>query len=212
MGDFLVPRSVTWAVQGVDGPSGQRWPDVVARFEVRDGTPVCVEFRVTAKPGDRGITTNDLTTFDLDKIATGCYLSHASAPTPTGGFVSPVPGWHWVEAADDVHRAVTRPDPLNQLRAVARVYLTPEYQGYQRQAVAEWLGKSDETASRRIREARAHGLIPPKGAGPEAIDAARDALDGDAADHDAPAPTLTTGEAVARLRRVGPGGEGVDRG
>ena len=181
LGDISVPQSVSWHIDGDPVTPGRGWPDVTARFEMRDGVPTCVDFHVTCKPGARGITTGNLRTFDLEKIAERAFLLHAMAATPDGPLSPIVPDLvrHAEEALSMIHKAGSQrwAEPLAELREVARVYLTPKNRGEQRKAVARWLGVEDSTASRRIKSAREMGLIPPKGAGEHELRAALQVLD-----------------------------------
>jgi hypothetical protein len=179
-GDVAVPQRINWTVDGAPGTPGRGWPDVRAEFEMRDGVPTCVEFHVTCKPGDRGITTGNLRTFDLEAIARRAFMLHSWTALPGGGW-GDVPARNAQEVFGAIGAAIERrwDDPLEELREVARTYLDPDNRGAQRRAVAQRLAKSDETASRRINSARAAGLIPAKGATDDELRAAFDALGDD---------------------------------
>lgn len=181
LGEIAVPQTVTWSVAGSTETPGRGWPDVTAVFEMRDGVPTCVDFHVTCKPGDRGITTGNLRTFDLERIAENTFLLHSMAVTPSGAYspIAPDLAQYASEALAEIHKAGERrwSSPLAELRAVARIYLAPASRGRQRLAVAGELGVSDVTASRRIKSAREAGLIPRKGASEDELMAALRALD-----------------------------------
>lgn len=174
----LVPREVTWSLEGAEVSPGRSWPDILARFEMRDGVPTCTEFTVSSKPGDRGIMTGDLTVINLERIAENAFLSQATVELPAGGHsLTPQHAMTEVDAA--IRRAGARrwSSPEEELKSVARVWLNPAHRGAERKAVAAHLGVSDETASRRVREARRRGYIPPRGASEAARAAALAALE-----------------------------------
>lgn len=181
LGEIAVPQTVTWSVAGSPETPGRGWPDVTAVFEMRDSVPTCIEFHVSCKPGDRGITTGNLRTFDLERIAENAFLLHSMAVTPSGAYspIAPDLVQHAREALAAIHEAGERrwSSPLSELREVARIYLAPESRGRQRIAVRSMLGVSDVTASRRIKSAREAGLIPRKGATEDELVAALRALD-----------------------------------
>ena len=51
-GNPFVPPAVTFEAEGMKGA-----PDVTARFEIRDGVPEVVDFRITAKLDGRAVCT-----------------------------------------------------------------------------------------------------------------------------------------------------------
>lgn len=160
IGGVAVPRV---AVYAHDGDVGE--PDLEVTFEVRDGRPECVDFRVRAKPDGRGIRTADLQMVtNLDAIAVNLYA--AVAPVPGGNAFN----WMWRQTEENVERArraayearkarrgtVTRAE----LERVAEVY-REHLAGVPNQMVKELLGyKSERTAARRVQQARAAGLLP----------------------------------------------------
>lgn len=162
LGDTMVPRRATLTFTG-DGET----PDLVAQFEVRDGRPECVEIRVIAKRGSRGIRTADLVTFNVDGLAVNAFLGLAQRPAGTTGDRTV-----W---ADVVHRdaeARGAQHDLIEARHRSRGTVTPAelervvkiYRQHAdsapTKAVEELLGYSARTAARRVQQARAAGLLP----------------------------------------------------
>lgn len=173
---YAVPAELTWHFEGDQSlPPGQRWPDVTAKIEIRDGAAVCSELRIVSKPEDRPIRTTDLQDLEIDRIIKEALLTVASrkvSRTASGGWVTGFDG----QAASDpgaraaVHRAVEAGygDPLSELREVARIYLSAMRGTSRRkptESVLDVLGYgSRATASRKVKAAREAGLIPRVGA------------------------------------------------
>lgn len=172
---YAVPAELTWHLEGDQSlPPGQRWPDITARIEIRDGAAICSELRIVSKPDDRPIRTTDLQDLDINGILEQALLTVASqkvSRTQTGW----VTGYNGEAASDPgaraaVHRAVEAGygDPLSELREVARIYLSAMRGTSRRkptESVLDVLGYgSRATASRKVKAARQAGLIPQVGA------------------------------------------------
>ncbi|WP_322409147.1 hypothetical protein [Microbacterium invictum] len=174
LGRFAVPREVEVHVTGdATLPVGRRWPQARFRFEVIDGAAVCTEVNISSKPGDRAIRTTDLTVFNLDALAEEAFTRFAETEIAPETY-SRKPGGD-AAAMPEVHRGVYRgfADSDAELREVARVYLSPGARPKPTDSVMKLLGYgSRATASRKVKEARARGLIPSPGAGAAELDAA----------------------------------------
>ncbi|HEX3787281.1 MAG TPA: hypothetical protein VHW44_05425 [Pseudonocardiaceae bacterium] len=136
--DILMAKKGSYRVAGTDGH-----PDLVLRFELRDGRPVCIGIVLTAKPDGRDIRTTDLGDLRIDRIADqvfGAQATPIAATTPVAG-----PG--------------SRPEHRAKLEEVARIY-RQHLAGNPTEAVREWFGFSERTAARRIQQARDAGLLP----------------------------------------------------
>jgi hypothetical protein len=172
LGRYAVPKEAEVKFSGDKTlAAGRRWPDAAFRFEVRDGAAECTEVRITSRPGDRAIRTNDLLVFNLDALAEEVFTALAMKPSGTGSW-SRTSGKSMPEAQHDMHTAVeaSYSDPLAELLDVANVYLSPYARAKPTESVMDALGYgSRSTASRKVKAARAAGLIPP----PDATDEAR---------------------------------------
>lgn len=160
-GNVRVPRHAVFDWVGDLGH-----PDMHVEFEWRDDRPVCVEFRITAKPDGRGIRTIDLREFSIDKLASNLY-SHLAVEVREGdkGIVvgrtlSEEAFW---KARNGVEKAITSPGrgvSEGDLQRVAQIY-RDNIDGSPVLAVQHELGlKSARTAARRIQEARKAGHLP----------------------------------------------------
>jgi hypothetical protein len=163
VGDFLLPRKVTYNFEG-DGGN----PDLHVRFEVRDGRPECVEIRLTAKPGGRGLRTSDTQVLTLDAMKIGVFAETAHQvrydPETNGTRSSRISDerefWRALNEVDAVVKAPQRGVTQAELEQVAQVY-ADNVQGAPIKAVRAVLGYSSErTATRRVQQARAEGLLP----------------------------------------------------
>jgi len=177
LGRYAVPREVRMRFAGdKDLPEGKRWPDATFRFEVRDGAAVCTEIRIVSEPGDRPIRTNDLLVFNLDALAEEVFTAFAMKPTGEPGGWTRTASEPNEEAWGDVHAAVEASyelDPQAELLDVARVYLSAGARSKPTDSVMDALGYgSRSTASRKVKAARAAGLIPPPGASAHELDEA----------------------------------------
>lgn len=165
--DTFVPRGVTLRHEGQDGA-----PDLEARFEVRDGRPECVDFRVTVAKCGRGLRTGDLSWANIDNLTVNVFAEVAVPITkPTGA--TETGGWttlYWDHpASDEQHQAGKRDVYESRKRSrgtregelvqVAEVYRQHVASAPTRM-VAELLGYSDRTAARRVSQARERGLLP----------------------------------------------------
>lgn len=153
-GDTVVPARVAYVIEGSDGS-----PSLEILFEIREGQPVCVDVHIEASADGRGIRTGDLNALPgLDRLAEDMFLEFAiKKPDPDKPFDWFIRGQQERKTARrDVH---TRGDA--ELKEVARVY-RENVDARPLEAVVAYLGNcSRRTASRRIDQARAKGLLPP---------------------------------------------------
>jgi hypothetical protein len=163
LGDALVSKKVEW---GHNGDNGH--PDVVMRFEVRDGRPECVGIVITAKPDGRGIQTSDLEDLRIDPRAQQAFRHHAFPITDDqvnvqrlAADMAPTdPDYATVDkSVHEARHGQRKPVARAELETVARVYRT-HVAGNPTRAVQEWFQYSPRTAARRIRQARDAGLLP----------------------------------------------------
>lgn len=168
---YLVPETVdTWMAGGGD-VDGRKWPDMKFKFAIRDGAAVCIGFSVVSKPGDRPIRNSLLRSFDLDEFAKTAFEEHAIEVVSRDEE-------KWALPNDPEVSKRVRPlveagyaNPIAELRHVARIYCDPEFRKTPAHNVWVILNYgSQETANRRIREARKQNLIPPVGASDEELD------------------------------------------
>lgn len=161
--DTQVPRWVT-----LDGQGHRGAPDLHVEFEIRDGVPEVTEFRLTAKPAEkgRGIRTADLRAFNsLDGLA---YNAFVRVPDER------LDDKHWAAPTSDEQRRRARKTDFDtaktrrrrtgytqeDLANVARIY--KENIGSQpTTAVMNEMGLTYRTAARRVKQAEEAGLLPP---------------------------------------------------
>lgn len=169
IGRFIVPKHVFFTITGSGGD-----PDLHAHFEWRDDRPQTVELRIVSKPDGRGLRPADLDALDLDGIARVTYREHTRIVEREGDgvVVEAVPDWsderherdRWEldGRISDALAAPGRGRSRAELQLVAEVY--SEHKGKAALlAVAAALEVSQRTAARRIADARAAGLLPPRG-------------------------------------------------
>lgn len=164
IGNVFVPPAVTFEAEGLKGA-----PNVVGRFEIRDGVPECVDFRITAKPDGRAVRTADLNGWQpLEGLALNAFRQVGRIglrDAATGrllGAGTPVDGREeWAMRADLEGAMARRRSPsAAELEEVARVYREALH-GRPTEAVQLRLGYSRRTAARRVQQARAAGVLPP---------------------------------------------------
>ena len=90
IGGYEMPRCVTYSEKGPGTPGGD--PDLLARFEIRDGVPECVALHLEVPPYGRAIRSADLRNLDLEGLAEQVFLTSAAKPLPGGGFALPAFG------------------------------------------------------------------------------------------------------------------------
>lgn len=133
-------------------------PDASIMFEVRNGSPECVEIVVKAKPDGRGIRGADLGGLNLSTLAESVFLDFAT--DPAGG---PLGGGSEEETRrmrKGIERAIYAPGrgpTTAELKEVARIYR--EHPNAPTAAVEKLMHYSRRTAGRRVREARDAGLL-----------------------------------------------------
>lgn len=162
--DTFVPIAVEFTGEGQRGA-----PDVFARFEIRNGVPETVEFRIAAKDKGRAVRTADLRAWvSLEGLATNAFMRFArlaARDEQTGdllGAVAPEDereGWTLrgdIQSAQSERRGAS----TAELEEVARVY-REAIDGRPTEAVQVMLGYSRRTAARRVQQAREAGLLPP---------------------------------------------------
>jgi hypothetical protein len=157
----VIPERATFKATGDKGS-----PDAVARFELRNGRPECVEIVVTAKADGRGIRSSDMEPFNDNLIANVyAFVGKQLSPDPGGRTASAV----WPPTDDDmwairgtVVEARKRRGTVNaeELQKVADTY--EAHAGHApTNAVATILDYTPRTAARRVQQARDAGLLPP---------------------------------------------------
>ena len=165
--EWSYPRGVTFSFEG-EG----RLPDFVARFEIRDDRPECVEIAVTSKPDGPGVSDADLKLFNLEELARRAFSAAAGRPLPFGGHATGANPRRAADHADEAAEVIRGAQDLDsQLVRVARVYLNDQH-GAPLAAVERHTGQSRRTAARWVERARLAGLIPPKGASRDELAAA----------------------------------------
>ncbi len=164
VGNTFVPPAVTVEAEGLKGA-----PDVTARFEVRDGVPECVDFRISAKPDGRAVRTADLNGWQpLEGLALNTFRQvgrigkHDDTTGRQLGAVTPQGRREeWAMRADLEGAMARRRGPsAAELEQVAKVY-REQIGGRPTEAVQVLLGYSRRTAARRVQQARAAGILPP---------------------------------------------------
>jgi len=154
------PSVVNFEAEGEKGA-----PDVAARFEMRDGVPEVVDFRITAKPNGRGVRTVDLNSWQpLEGLATNAFHRYARLLDPAEAGDDPYgprddrDAWRIRADLEDARAGQRGPSP-SELEDVARVY-REAIDSRPTEAVQVMLGYSRRTAARRVQQARAAGLLP----------------------------------------------------
>jgi hypothetical protein len=168
VGDRGLPRTVLYRHSG-----GERQPAYEVKLEVWDGVPVCTEVKVIAKSEDWV----SIRPKDIDLIATSLEksmqywlseVSFESVDAPAGrrrwrrGL--PVPAAvrkDAIAAIEQARRQVRRKPTRSHLAEVADAYNAGEglSKTERTESVAAALFCSHRTAQRKVREARAKGLI-----------------------------------------------------
>lgn len=162
-GDVVFPSSVKLEATGLKGA-----PDVEAVFEMRDGVPEVVDFRITAKANGRAVRSADLDSFmPLERFAIAGFRRFSSRRDGRGserpnGNLGPADSREFWDVTGTLHAArESRTGPSHaELEEVARIY-REAVQGRPTEAVQIQGGyPSRRTAARRIQQARAAGLLP----------------------------------------------------
>lgn len=151
LGNLAVPAALTITLRGVLDE-----PDCVIKYEVRDGRADCVSFTVTAKPNGRGLLTSDLRMFTLDGLGEEAFTDYAY-DAAVGGEQQGLPDERAARRTISDSLRASRGPSLAVLEEVARLYRENPKRPVV--AVETALGISRSTAHRRIREARAKGLL-----------------------------------------------------
>jgi hypothetical protein len=161
LGMTVVPERATFKATGEKGA-----PDVVVRFEVRDGRPEMVEVSVKTKADGRGIRSTDMEVFNETLIKNVyAFIGTQLAPDPNSATASGT----WPATDDDmwaiqgaVEKARQRRGTVNleELKKVAEVYRAHTGRA-PTNAVAEFLDYTPRTAARRVQQARDAELLPP---------------------------------------------------
>jgi hypothetical protein len=165
LGQTLFPAEAQWEIAGNDAE-----PDALARFELRDGRPECVEIRIAAKSNGRGLRTSDLGLWQLDNFTVNVFdfLGEPIEPDPSGRTATAqLPSSEaeqWAVRRDiteaRLSRRGRRAPTHEELERVADVYREHFDSGAPVRAVAAALGLSGRTAARRVEQARGAGLLP----------------------------------------------------
>jgi hypothetical protein len=158
IGKTFVPLKVTFEGIGLKGA-----PDVSAVFEIRDGVPEVVDFRITAKPSGRAVRTSDLNGWQpLEGLALNGFRQVGELGDREHGAWPPQDQREeWAVRADLEKAMARRRTPSTaELEEVAKVYRTAIH-GKPTEAVQLQLGYSRRTAARRVEQARAAGILPP---------------------------------------------------
>jgi hypothetical protein len=137
---------------------------VRARFEIRDGVPQTVDFRITSTETGRGVTASDMKRWEpVGEMALAAFYRFAKLMEHDDGANEELGA---VQQTDEDALRATRSnieawskDRETQLSLVAEVYRA-NLNGNPREAVKDLGPFSDRTASRRIEQARAAGLLP----------------------------------------------------
>lgn len=161
-GDVIIPTHLFLEFEGDDDQ-----PNLSMSFEVRDGRPEVVEFKVKSKPRGRGIRTGDVTGYNLDEIAAAVFGDFAQHVVPSGapGVFAAVSTaderkrWQAREAVADVIEAPRGRVSRVELERAAEVYAA-NIDARPILAVAATLQVSERTAARRVEHARKQGLLP----------------------------------------------------
>ncbi len=163
LGNTLVPLDVQIVFTGADAH-----PNWMAHFRVVDGRPECLEVRIEAKEGGRGIRTADVNLFNLDAMAVHAF-SQVGGPVQTD---DPEERHPWLpQQLDDQQLWQIRGDLMearqsrrggvtkSELEEVAEIYLA-HVDRSPTATVARLKGYSMRTAARRVDAASAAGLLP----------------------------------------------------
>lgn len=143
-------------------------PSVFARFEIRDGVPETVDFRITASPKGRAVRTIDLRGWtSLENVATNAFLmtarrvAYSDDGAPLGSAFPENDREFWATRGDIENARASRSGPSDEeLGAVAQTY-TEAINDNPTEAVQKSLGyHSRRTAARRVEQARARGFLP----------------------------------------------------
>lgn len=162
LGKAFVPPAVTFEAEGDKGA-----PDVTARFEIRDGVPEVVDFRITAKPTGRAVRTSDLNGWQpLEGLALNAFRTVGSVDRRDDegrllGAIRPQDDRdEWALRGNLESAMARRRTPSTaELEEVAKVY-REAIRGRPTEAVQVQLGYSRRTAARRVQQARAAGILP----------------------------------------------------
>lgn len=164
LGATYVPRAVEMVAIGKRGA-----PNVWARFEVRDGVPETVDFRIYASPKGRAVRTIDLRGWtSLESVAENAFLMTARRMrfsedgAPLGSVFPEDDREFWSVRGDIEDAMASRRGPSDEeLEQVAATY-SAAIDANPTEAVQKSLGyASRRTAARRVEQARARGLLPP---------------------------------------------------
>jgi hypothetical protein len=145
-------------------------PDWTAHFRVIDGRPECLEMKVTAKEGGRGIRTADLNTFNIDNLAIYAFAQvggPAQSDDPDERHrwlpaeLDEQQMWQVVGDITDARRERRGGVSTAELQEVADIYLAHIDQKSPTAVVVMLKGYKPRTAARRIQQARLKGLLPP---------------------------------------------------
>lgn len=169
VGRFILPRHIFVELTGHNGH-----PDLHMHLEWRDGRAQVIELSIKSKTDGRGIRTSDLA-LSLDAITRDVFDGEAQIVVEDradGTTVSAMPDWsdpRWERDHWDVDREIGDAMAANrgaksreQLANVADVYSSHRGKGALL-AVATALGVSERTAARRVKDARAAGLLTEEG-------------------------------------------------
>jgi hypothetical protein len=151
------PTAVELRAEGQKGA-----PNVHARFELRDGVPEVVEFRMSAKDKGRAVRTADLAAWNLEGLALNGFRQFArphDEPHRLGSGPRDEREFWELEGQLVEDRGRRRGPSADELEAVARVY-REAIDGRPTEAVQVRLNYSRRTAARRVQQARAAGLLP----------------------------------------------------
>lgn len=160
LGDYMVPRAITWTVTGERGG-----PDLRFEFAVKDGQPLCTEAHVVGAADGRPVRSSDLAGFNVDSMVTDVFMRFAQPILrDDDGEIESVftteigEREHWA-INKTVEDAVKRPRGASdaELLEVAQVYA--ENPAAPIQAVEIRLGYARRTAARRVAQARERGFL-----------------------------------------------------
>ena len=160
LGMTVIPERATFKATGEKGA-----PDVVARFEVRDGRPEMVEVLVKTKADGRGIRSSDMEVFNENLIRNVYALIGRQFHSDPGG----LDGWR------SGHLRMTTCGPskarlkgrgqcrcgtvnIEELKKVKETY-EAHMGNAPTKAVEEILDYTPRTAARRVQQAREAGLL-----------------------------------------------------
>jgi hypothetical protein len=168
VGKFLLPRHVFVDYAGKGGQ-----PDLHLHLEWRDDRPQVVELSIKAKRAGRGVRSSDLEVLALDGIARAVFESVAltvedhsdgyTVATPANFLGDPDAEREFWKLDKDIADAIasrrggTTTADLEKVAAMYQKHPTGALQ-----AIAAALGVSERTAARRVKAARAAGLLSGK--------------------------------------------------